>query len=328
MRGTDEADTLTGSSAADTLRGLGGADTLTGNAGDDILVGGMGNDIVKGGGGNDIYIWKRGDGDDALTEDATSSSADDRLMLEGVEITDVTVSRSGEDVVLVIAPPTACDTNERITLKNNLVDYRDRGIDRIMFADGTTWTRENLRQLSTQTKGTEGTDALIGSSMADILKGQGGNDTLTGNGGDDLLVGGTGNDTLTGGTGNDIYQFNRGDGKDIIDNRGQSAADDRVLLGEGIGYDQLWLEQAAKDLKISILGSDDTIQVKDWFASSANRLDLATADGYSLTDTAVNQLVQAMAGFGAVPYGSSDLPAGIREGLTPVLAANWQKQAS
>lgn len=55
--------------------------------------------------------------------------------------------------------------------------------------------------------GGTGNDELDGGSGNDLLKGEAGNDTLEG---------GLGNDTLIGGSGADIFEFERGDGRDII----------------------------------------------------------------------------------------------------------------
>jgi len=65
--------------------------------------------------------------------------------------------------------------------------------------------------------GGAGNDTLNGGAGVDYLLGGAGNDTLSGGAGNDVLTGGLGNDTLKGGLGDDIYIFNRGDGKDIID---------------------------------------------------------------------------------------------------------------
>ena len=90
--------------------------------------------------------------------------------------------------------------------------------------------------------GTGGEDSLSGGNGADTLRGLDGHDLLFGgNGadqlfggvGNDLLAGGNGDDTLAGGAGGDGFRFGRGGGKDTI--LDFDAADDRIVLGEGIG---------------------------------------------------------------------------------------------
>jgi predicted extracellular nuclease len=67
IRGTGDADRLTGTRGRDVILGLGGADTITGGNGDDVICGGAGNDTVSGGNGADIELG--GFGDDLLEGD-------------------------------------------------------------------------------------------------------------------------------------------------------------------------------------------------------------------------------------------------------------------
>ncbi len=64
--------------------------------------------------------------------------------------------------------------------------------------------------------GGEGDDNISGEDGNDQLYGSEGNDSIYGGFGNDTLSGGTGNDRLEGGYGNDTYNYNRGDGQDII----------------------------------------------------------------------------------------------------------------
>ena len=85
----------------------------------------------------------------------------------------------------------------------------DYQVQRVEFADGTTWDIDTLKQMVL--RGGPGADVLNGYATADNLSGFGGNDALIGWGGDDRLDGGTGADALQGGLGNDIY---------VVDNAG------------------------------------------------------------------------------------------------------------
>ncbi|MDO9100269.1 MAG: calcium-binding protein, partial [Caldisericota bacterium] len=89
----------------------------------------------------------------------------------------------------------------------------------------------------------EGNDSLYGDAGDDVLYGGEGNDHLSGGAGDDVLDGGAGNDVLLGGyfsgsnygDGNDTYLFGRGDGQDIIEDRGVVASDhDRIVFKAGV----------------------------------------------------------------------------------------------
>lgn len=86
-----------------------------------------------------------------------------------------------------------------------------------------------------------GTDKLLGSSLADGLRGYGGDDELLGRDGNDSLYGGDGNDLLYGGIGDDILFGENGNdglyGEDGAD-RLEGGAGDDTLFG-GTGDDQL-----------------------------------------------------------------------------------------
>ncbi len=143
--------------------------------------------------------------------------------------------------------------------------------------------------------------------------------TITGNSGNNVLVGAAGNDTLSGGLGNDVYLFGRGSEQDTIDNTDDSSGNDMLLLSQGISVEQLWLQQSANHLLISIVSvsqqtitnddgntstsvqisqSSDQLTIKDWYSSSQTQLDLLQlADGKSLLNSEVQLLVDAMAQF-------------------------------
>ncbi len=64
--------------------------------------------------------------------------------------------------------------------------------------------------------GGSGHDDVYGGSGNDRLAGGAGQDLLSGGAGNDQILGGTGNDALFGGTGVDFFQFDFGDGNDVI----------------------------------------------------------------------------------------------------------------
>lgn len=146
----------------------------------------------------------------------------------------------------------------------------------------------------------------------------------SGGSGNDLLVGSSGNDILVGGDGADTYLAGNRWGADTIVNQGHGGDGDRVLFGPGVDRGHLWLEQQANDLKVTIIGTADSVTVKDWFVSSDNRVaQLATADGSVLDVAQVQNLVDAMASFAPPPLGQTELTADQQVQLEPVIAANW-----
>ncbi|NEH82120.1 calcium-binding protein, partial [Rhizobium ruizarguesonis] len=71
---------------------------------------------------------------------------DDRLVLSGINPADVTLVRNGNDVTLVIAESAAgAGDGGSILLQGNLNEYYQTGLEKVVFADGTTWTRDTMR---------------------------------------------------------------------------------------------------------------------------------------------------------------------------------------
>ena len=63
--------------------------------------------------------------------------------------------------------------------------------------------------------------------------------------------------------------------------------------------------------------------VKDWYSGSANHVEkIKTADGHYLLDTAVQNMVSAMASM--TPPSETSLPVNYQDILNPVIAANWK----
>ncbi len=65
IKGTNAAETLTGTNKNDVIMGLGGNDRITGANGNDVICGGAGDDVVDGGNGNDVLLG--GFGNDTVT---------------------------------------------------------------------------------------------------------------------------------------------------------------------------------------------------------------------------------------------------------------------
>ena len=65
IKGTNAAETLTGTNKDDVIMGLGGNDQITGANGNDVVCGGAGDDVVDGGNGNDVLLG--GFGNDTVT---------------------------------------------------------------------------------------------------------------------------------------------------------------------------------------------------------------------------------------------------------------------
>lgn len=120
-----------------------------------------------------------------------------------------------------------------------------------------------------------GKDSL-GSSLYNVenITGSAWRDTLIGSSADNTLIGGQGNDWMEGAGGNDTYIFGRGDGADTILNgvATNTVASSVLHLRGTIKASDLWLSRNGNDLLISVLGTQDQIEVRDWFAADYRKL--------------------------------------------------------
>ena len=175
--------------------------------------------------------------------------------------------------------------------------------------------------------GESGNDTLNGGSENDTLDGGDGNDVLDGDYGADILIGGAGDDiignsqsdrdgysgaidggtpffgnTITGGLGNDtiygsnygdIYNFNVGDGKDIIYEQSLSSSSelytDRILFGDLINTSNIILTSSGNDLIITFQGSSDSIILKNQLNGGAAQIDrFVFHDGTTWSQSEIN----------------------------------------
>ncbi|MBQ7766089.1 MAG: hypothetical protein IJ397_04535, partial [Lachnospiraceae bacterium] len=95
-------DTVNAADGNDTIHGEEGNDSLYGQKGDDTLIGGTGDDRLYGGEGADTYYIGAADGDDIIDNyDATDSRQLDKIVYgEGVLVDDISITRSGNDLLI------------------------------------------------------------------------------------------------------------------------------------------------------------------------------------------------------------------------------------
>lgn len=326
---TDGDDVIHGSSAGDIISGQAGNDILVGQDGDDVIDGGAGNDLLLGStgrttfyengkariernlelqarpNGNDTYLFGRGDGQDTVLDGDYSTGNIDTLRFKaGIIPADIKLTRSATDLVLSINGSTDQVTLARY-FEENWHGEQAYLIERIVFADGTSWSLEDVQaQLFA---GSVEADTIIGTRQGDYLSGQAGNDILQGRDGDDYLLGGDGDDILLGGAGRDIldggagndtlrgnadasiynsmniyeygnqgdiYRFGYGDGHDTIIDSGPSLGEvDRIELKPGISPDDIELKKVFNssgwlttfDLVLTLRSSGETLTVKNHF---------------------------------------------------------------
>ncbi|WP_459724434.1 calcium-binding protein, partial [Sideroxyarcus sp. TK5] len=279
LTGQDNADYLDGGAGNDTLNGGTGSDTLIGGAGDDTLnadrptgytyyntynynsyeaagnvfEGGTGNDVLNGSGGSDTYRYSLGDGSDTINEtahneqNATDTAIDKIELGAGIATTDVTLVRSGNNLLLQFA-----NAGDQITIANWYGSTGAR-IEQLVFADGTVWE---------------------GESLSIPINGAVGNDILNGTVGLDVIDGFAGNDTLIGGTGNDVYLFGVGSGQDTItENDATTGNTDTIRVKAGVLPSDVILSRDNNALILSINGTTDKISVANWSTGSQYRIE-------------------------------------------------------
>ena len=153
------------------------------------------------------------------------SGPEDSSRVEGTAGADDLTGKGGDDYVLSGDGDDVIDGGA-----GNDFLYGDVGNDTLRGGDGA----DSLI-------GGEGSDLLYGDAGADRLLGQCGDDSLYGGAGDDELTAGDGNDLLVGGQGDDLlavdgtgiktYQFDLGDGIDVV---AASPAERHIQFGDGI----------------------------------------------------------------------------------------------
>ncbi|WP_447977250.1 calcium-binding protein [Candidatus Nitrospira bockiana] len=310
--------TLTGATPID---GIGNElnNTLTGNTASNVLTGGRGNDVYIVGQGDSVIeapnegtdtvrsavSWTLGANLEHLTLTGTAAinGTGNALsnVLAGNAGANVLTGGAGDDVYVVGAG-------------DRIVELSGEGTDTVQSS--VTWVLDEAVEHLTLA----GTGAVDGT-------GNRLDNVLIGNPGANVLTGREGNDTLKGGAGSDVYRFNRGDGQDkILDSDATAGNADRVELGAGISPLDVILTRQANDLRISLSQSTDQITVQNWYASPTYQLETVQAGtGQRLLNTQVEQLIQAMATFGAETGLTWEQAVAQRpDDVQLILAANWQ----
>ncbi|WP_417544871.1 calcium-binding protein [Marinobacter sp.] len=331
LAGGADSDLIQGFNGNDVLDGAGGDDRLEGGNGDDVLKGELGADTLIGGRGNDLYQFSTGDGQDVIDN---TGGGDDTLHFEDISFNQVAsgLMKSGNNLVLGIG-----GGSDSVTIRD-FFSGGDQSIDQITFGSGGQLTSGQIfgafgvinpdpqgspvyqglpdeRSFGNLVTGTSVAETILASSDADFIDGGAGDDTITG---------GLGNDYLLGGEGDDTYRFASGDGQDTINNLSNGAGDDQLRFEPGIDESQLWFSRDGDDLVTSVLGSDDQVRVQDWYGSDVQKVDSVHTDDAMITANQLEQLVAAMAAFGAPSGGEVTLTPQEENQVQAAIASSWQ----
>jgi VCBS repeat-containing protein len=300
--------------------GTAGDEVLYGSAGNDMFDGGAGNDTLHGGTGNDVYLYKRGDGSDFISDiDDTAGNVDTLRFDASITTADIKVTRDNLHLYLHIA-----GTTDRIMLNGGVASEAFR-IERIEFADGTVWNQEIVRAMAAY-EGTEGDDVIYGTAGGETLRGLDGNDqlfsmegddTLVGGAGNDFLIGGLGNDVHIGGTGddaingeagNDVYVYSRGDGSDTIhDIDGTAGNIDTLRFDSSISVADIKLTRNDMNLYLNIVGTTDRVAINGWFyldSYKVERIEFADGTVWGVADLQTLAVYEGTAGDDAMSGGA------------------------
>lgn len=286
---------------------------IAGNTGNNTLDGGAGADFMAGGLGNDIYVVD--DAGDVVSESAGSGidtvrTALSHVLAEQVENLTLTgtaaVDATGNMLDNVLTGNSAANVLTGLEGKDTLdgkggadVMHGGQGDDVYVVdnagdviielaGEGADTVRSSLNHVL----GTHLENLVLTGSANRSATGNALDNVISGNNGANILAGLEGNDILAGGRGNDTYRFDAGFGRDVILEDDATAGNmDRILFGAGISAADVDLGRFDDDLFIHSVDRQHSIQVLDWFAADANKVErIEFADGASWDVAAIGFL--------------------------------------
>ncbi|MFN4352188.1 MAG: VCBS domain-containing protein [Hylemonella sp.] len=320
---------VSGTGARVSLHGMNRSlDMLDGGSGWDTLVGTAGSDavILDAGSGSqpqlrDVEQFDLGAGNDVLDLTSTRFSYG-ATVVNGGTGNDTLWSSGGNDRLYGGAGSDVIDAGAG----NDFVDGGDQD-DRLVSLLG--YGNDIVR-------GGSGNDVITDLSGQNLLEGGAGADILFDGNGSSVLIGARGNDILKLGRGQDVIVFNRGDGRDTVIGGDECDANDTLVLGGGIRYEDLSFRRDGRDLVLNI-GQEgchpDQIRFADWYEGNRtiDRLEIAidTSDAYQSDslDTLLNKQVQSFDFGGLVQRFNTEFDAGCGYGHSGYLQS-WSFAAS
>ncbi len=257
-----------------------GNDILNGGTGSDTFNAGVGNDTFNGGVGNDTFIYAAADGNLTFNDNTffRDPARFNTLKLTDLNVGDVTLSRDSANDLLV----TINATGRVITITGNFNSTDHDGVQQIVFADGTTWNRDQI---------TAAAPVLAGPS--DV--------TLRVPDGDVAIAAGPGNDTFNGGVGNDTFIYAAADGNLTVNDSAyfrDPARFNTLKLSDLNAGDVTLSRDSANDLLVTVNATGKVITVTGNF----NSLDhdgvqqIVFADGTSLNRDQITAAAPVLAG--------------------------------
>ncbi|MGH8618703.1 MAG: putative Ig domain-containing protein [Burkholderiales bacterium] len=341
LRGTEDADVIDALGGRDTVYGFGGDDSLAGGAGSDLLLGGAGDDVLlggadadsllgdagadtldggaegdylQGGAGHDVYLLRRGEGGDTLSQYGALASDADVVRFVDAASTELALERNYHDLSLQL-------DGQTFTL-SGIYDLAVTGGLHFEFQDAVVWTLAEATARATFIEppghafygtpeddsivGGEGADTIelyekndygYGGLGADLLLGGPGSDRLYGEGGDDTLDGGeygaefgVARDVLEGGTGNDTYIMRPSTDEDTIVEYDATAGNiDTLAITGGVLPAETFLRRDGNDLVVALyhpVSPTGTVTLFNWWLDEAYQVERISFDDGTVWDTA------------------------------------------
>ncbi len=202
---------------------------VNGTDGNDTLRSAAGNDTLNGGYGDDTYIIGKGFGNIVINDTNANGKYSTPPLINsiqfgaGLNATDAIFTESDYKYSSKSADLTITFKGQAgsITIPDYFANYTQPGIGSFVFADGTIYSADKVRNSLAQVSGTEGNDSFGGPFPGynpPNMYGYGGNDFFYGTGrnymdggaGNDTMQSGSGADTMVGGTGDDLYLIRDG----------------------------------------------------------------------------------------------------------------------
>ncbi len=89
-------------------------------------------------------------------------------------------------------------------------------------------------------------------------------------------------------------------------------------------YDNLWFEREGNNLKISILGTEDSMTVNSWYSNEDARLFQIQTDTKTIATADIELPVQAMSSFSQPNAGAISQDASLSGGFKETVTRLWQ----
>jgi|GEM_PF-2907132 len=231
---------------------------------DNTIEGGLGDDSITSGNGADTYVYNLGDGNDTINEFNSNNGNDDVITLgEGITQDNISFSHDSRDILLTMSDGGSMQL-EYQTFRGSGINYANRGIEKVIFSDGSELTAADIEAIARNNPATDGNDTIYGFGLED-----------------ETFEGGLGDDLINGYEGDDSYIYNLGDGNDTIDDyRGE----DELTLGSGIDRYNTQFSRDAAAL-IMTFTNGESIRLENQLRPFAESVDIIRFADDSILDT-------------------------------------------